>query len=588
RFKDGSIVEAVVWKGQQGSSRHFIVEEVARHVLARHDPVRCGGTEGRQRVRYCGNQLLQLVTVGGDQGNGKVLDDDDSLTRSAVMALDKLQEMIKSLEGVPLRVESLQACTPLLRYTSLLPPCPHPLAFSPQAIGDSPHPPRKDYEGKISTQVEAIEVLLRMEGSGRWPQELGAVRDTNTAFLIRIAQCLRKQHKLRCIVGRDCLDVVTGGYCFRLRVTGQREIDGLKRLNPKPAFGLTVRVAYRWLEAHMLDGHIRQEALELLVASLFSASTPGALSAPASPLSGFLRFLVLLSSHDWSGSPLVVDPQGELSAKDLEDAFSAFERMRDRAPDGGPAMYLVAPYARDSDWAPYWTYGRVPMPEKAVLGRVVALALASSTSLIGWLSGRVGGWQTVFRLSPEEHRGFDVRLLLNPALVKDPKLLLDGEETFFARRIKGCSAMRMKPYKNLNWKSNQNIESGKGNNHADIEDESALSSTLLFGFDPVGGFVKELRMRFGHLAVFFSPGEAGGQGEVGLVWRPSAFLPRPLSVMHARHCVLVGGEANKVKGEGGKGGGVLMVPAVSEVLGEILEMGGDLITRIHLCGQGVN
>lgn len=42
-------------------------------------------------------------------------------------------------------------------------------------------------------QVEPIEVLLRLESSSKWPDELEAVRSTGTAFLIRLAQCLEKK-----------------------------------------------------------------------------------------------------------------------------------------------------------------------------------------------------------------------------------------------------------------------------------------------------------------------------------------------------------------------------------------------------------
>lgn len=38
-----------------------------------------------------------------------------------------------------------------------------------------------------------MEVLLRLESSSKWPDELEAVRSTGTAFLIRLAQCLEQK-----------------------------------------------------------------------------------------------------------------------------------------------------------------------------------------------------------------------------------------------------------------------------------------------------------------------------------------------------------------------------------------------------------
>lgn len=72
----------------------------------------------------------------------------------------------------------------------------------------------------------------------------------------------------------------------------------------------------------------RIEAVELLVASLFSDEAP--LAPPSTGLAGFLRFLLLLAGHDWEAAPLVVDPQGELTATDREAAGEAFTRSRDR------------------------------------------------------------------------------------------------------------------------------------------------------------------------------------------------------------------------------------------------------------------
>lgn len=72
--------------------------------------------------------------------------------------------------------------------------------------------------------------------------------------------------------------------------------------------------------------------MELLVASLFSDEAP--LAPPSTGLAGFLRFLLLLAGHDWATAPLLVDPQGELSAADRAAAAEAFSRSRDRGKRG--------------------------------------------------------------------------------------------------------------------------------------------------------------------------------------------------------------------------------------------------------------
>eukprot|EP00752_Nemacystus_decipiens_P010134 g9031.t1 len=607
RFKDGSIVEAVVWKGR-GAQRHRVVEQVVRHVLARHDPVRCAESAKRSQrradqdderaVRFRGNELLGLVAVGGVEAGAT---EDDELTRSALKALQKLQEMAKAADGMPLRVEALQAASPLLRYTSLLPPVPHPLATSQ---GEAPTP-LPSQATKITSQVEPMEVVLRLESSSKWPDGLEAVRSTGTAFLIRLAQCLERKHKLRCVVGRRSLDVLTGGYCFRLRIGGDRELSllGQDKINApeflalqeavvlaaphhssihglhlqKPAFGLTVRAASRWLEEHMMSEHLRVEAVELLVASLFSDEAP--LAPPSTGLAGFLRFLLLLAGHDWTTAPLLVDPQGELSAAERAAATEAFSRSRERDHNGGSSMYIVAPYARDMGWASSWT---TPRPERPVLGRLVALAKASAESLVGWLSGNgktgkiSGGWKHAFRMAIEEAQTFDARLLLNSAVMSDTAPpSLSGSETFQRRRVKGCPALQTSAYKNL-LGGGVTASKGKG--------LDTTHGSLVVGFDPIGDLVSELRRRFGHLAVFFSPGSAGASGIVGLVWRPSAFVPRPYNVNRSRHMMVVGDLEGKGEGEGqGTGrGGALMVMNVLEVLAEMKALGGDMFEGVHV------
>lgn len=107
--------------------------------------------------------------------------------------------------------------------------------------------------------------------------------------------------------------------------------------------------------------------------------------------------------------------------------------------------------------------------------------------------------------------------------------------------------------------------------------------SLVVGFDPIGDLVAELRRRFGHLAVFFSPGAAGASGIVGLVWRPSAFVPRPYNVNRSRHMMVVGDGQGGGEGQGkGRGGGALMTTNVLEVLAEMKALGGDMFEGVNL------
>lgn len=105
---------------------------------------------------------------------------------------------------------------------------------------------------------------------------------------------------------------------------------------------------------------------------------------------------------------------------------------------------------------------------------------------------------------------------------------------------------------------------------------STTYSPLVMGFDPIGELVSELRRRFGHLAVFFSPGPAGSAGKIGVIWRPSAFVPRPYNVNRSRHMMVVAG------GDKPDGGGVLTAVSALEVLAEMKTLGGDMLKGMRL------
>ena len=66
-----------------------------------------------------------------------------------------------------------------------------------------------------------------------------------------------------------------------------------------PSSGSVVRLAKRWTASHLLSDLIPFEAIELLVAKVYT-NRDVPLDPPSTVVSGFLRFLHLLASHDWT------------------------------------------------------------------------------------------------------------------------------------------------------------------------------------------------------------------------------------------------------------------------------------------------
>ena len=70
-----------------------------------------------------------------------------------------------------------------------------------------------------------------------------------------------------------------------------------------PSASSVVRLAHRWVASHMLSDMIPHEAIELMVARIYtetSGKSNGLVdNPPSTAVAGFLRFLQLLSTHDW-------------------------------------------------------------------------------------------------------------------------------------------------------------------------------------------------------------------------------------------------------------------------------------------------
>ncbi len=70
-----------------------------------------------------------------------------------------------------------------------------------------------------------------------------------------------------------------------------------------PSASSVVRLAHRWVASHMMSDLIPQEAIELVVAKIYteSAEKTTALvnTPPSTAVAGFIRFLHLISNHDW-------------------------------------------------------------------------------------------------------------------------------------------------------------------------------------------------------------------------------------------------------------------------------------------------
>lgn len=97
-----------------------------------------------------------------------------------------------------------------------------------------------------------------------------------------------------------------------------------------PSYGEGVKLCKKWISSHFLSNHLADEVIELLVAYLFLNPEP--FQVPRyktivmhllfyfivnvrSSAVVFYRFLFLLTSHDWSHDPLIINIDGSVSGR---------------------------------------------------------------------------------------------------------------------------------------------------------------------------------------------------------------------------------------------------------------------------------
>lgn len=365
RFKDGRILESVVWDVSHPDERPHIPGRVVRHILQLHFRIKL---EDVQRTVYDEVVRLPSSVVKSYSSVAENL----MTFRPALSAFDALVKQIKASEELPLALVTASPISPGLRGTSVFYPWPVDLARY-RALPDS------------IKYISPMEAVLQLEKSARWPDDLAAIQKVKLAFFVGIADALRAQDtNIRAAVALDSdatetdihdncsLEVLTpAGFAFRLRIYHDREktlLDGIisdSKATPGaiaaakdalrihetrfvhaprhhaavaalthryPAYGPAIRLTVRWLGAHLLLPHVPHPLVELLVAREFLR--PGL--PPTSAPTAFARVVQTLKEWRWREEPLAVplfsalDEQGGKGssklAKDAEDACRALRR----------------------------------------------------------------------------------------------------------------------------------------------------------------------------------------------------------------------------------------------------------------------
>lgn len=528
RFRDGSILESLVWTAKEGAMS--ILREIVSYLLE----------------RYLGKAVAENAIFTGDEAS-RLVKHNNGLTafQPLMEAFKTMESDIRGMDDLPLTIRSILAADSQLRYASVDPPMSNQRQMKRPA-----------------------DVVLQFEGSGRWPDDLVAIQRTKIAFLLKIGELFEStregvttriglENQGEDILNKAFLDVVyPTGFAFRIRIHHDREqtlverilksqsaapseketaatalatykrdfikspahTQALQKLCTRyPVLSPTVRLLKKWFSAHLLSNHFSEEVIELFAIHTFTRPYP--YTTPSSTQSAFLRTLTLLSRFDWRADPLIVDLGGDLKAEDVQAATTRFEAWRKLDPALNRVVLFVA--STNDLEGTTWTDGT---PAKVVCGRMTALAKAATAEVEGKsLSLDV---ETLFA-SPLTD--YDFVIHLNPA--------------YTSTKLKAAGGK----YKNLAIAEN--------------------TDASLVDFAPTDAFFQELQNVYGSsLALFY--GGAGSNVIAGL-WSPvTAARSWKVNLSYSTRPVKKGEE-------------VIAEINKSAILAEMARLGGDLVKKVE-------
>ncbi|KZT64811.1 Nrap protein [Daedalea quercina L-15889] len=588
RFKDGSIVESVVWTVGSSDERAHIPAMIVKYILARHLGL---SEEGICSWQHGFDSVIRLP-----QDIGKVFRDGRAETgfKAAMTAFDGLVKAMKALdEQLPLAITTVSPISDSIRYTSALAPVAIPASIAPALPA-------------CARYVAPMEIVIEFERSGRWPDDLRAIQKIKLAFFETLATALMASQdglKVSVVVSgpyttsdvqdQACLEIITAaGWAFHARIWHDREQTLLERAiddrphipkhikkkmgtegDPKEralavaalevyrrrfihaprhhravaalchrfaAFAGTVRLVKRWLAAHwLLGGHVSTEAVELLCVTVFLRSVRGSSAAsgdarvgvPGTKERGFARVMELLKDWEWS-TGMFVPLYG-----DIADAAKDVPPVRvDLKAGARPGVWALA---TDVDKEGHvWT---AEGPDAVVARRVKVLAQATWETLRG-IEGGSFEVKTLFA-HPTEH--YDFIIELDPAVLSRYPQNVWADLSVWARKGKYANARS--------------------------QDSEAR---LLPGLDPARMFYEDLKRVYKDTFMLFHD-QLGGD-RFGGVWDPSLKTPRPFRALCGFSSVPADTEKPKEKDKDKS----LVVLNESAVLSEIERIGRGLIKRI--------
>ncbi|XP_050403291.1 nucleolar protein 6 [Patella vulgata] len=510
RFQDGSICEAIVWsKGSSYRKKRLVSSKIVPYILKKYagidiDDIRFIGEEFDIPLHLPFPKQPDLPVYGTGEEQHAVL----------LQTYDSLRKSLRALPDLPLRINTIQGIHPVFRFTDVFPVMALNQFKETKKIGDKYFPTRSQSAPPFHP---VLPVMCVLEGSGKWPDNIDAIKRLKAAIYIQISKGLSTDKNLKVYLHATYIDIMKDGYVFRITISALRELSILKSTTSKSGMlrvqttdqsmefektvialpkltstihgiyqqhntvSCAVRLAKRWVSAQLLSDHIPELAIELIVCHIYL--TPAPYTKPGSPGAGFLRFLQLLSTFDWKNTPLLINLNTEFTAEDFIDIPARFQKEREKF----PLMFLSTPYDR---WSSYWTTEK---PTAMILSRLAVLAKESLTLL----------QDQVLNPSAED----DIKQVFRPPL-----------ESYDALIHLNTSLLP---------RSYQAIDNPRDKLVPDVKDADDKTFPLI-DYDTCQLYLHELREIYDDVALFFY--DQFGGSCIGVLWRPNVFHKKDVKV----------------------------------------------------------
>lgn len=133
----------------------------------------------------------------------------EEATLKILSTYNDLSSSLRNLKDLPLTINDTQGISPAFRYTAVFPPLGTSVRRTGSVVTNDGNyvKLKEDHIKSLPDYVAPLDLIIQFSSSGKWPDELTALRKMKAAFNLQIAASLRDQLKLKAQAHENYVDV---------------------------------------------------------------------------------------------------------------------------------------------------------------------------------------------------------------------------------------------------------------------------------------------------------------------------------------------------------------------------------------------